>query len=142
MSKPLRGGLPRLLHDHRGPRGVAFRRQYLALVERYGPFDKLATQYAGSVAALFVDWKAAVESLDAARSERERGRGRRPGPGAIRSLQRRAGLAWMSYNAALERLETMTTANRRPGPAPISDLVRREGTRERTSEAVREGDPQ
>lgn len=123
------GGMPRLLGNHRGPRGRAYRRTFEALAAEYGPFSALGRLEAGRVAVAWVNLVAASESLEAARRAREEGRGRRPSPRAIERLARRQGLADQSYAQALAALRELVAARREP--ASIADLVTRQQQRGR-----------
>jgi hypothetical protein len=122
MAKSLRSGAVRMLVSHAGVRGHQFRTQYAALQARFGPFDGIGLQYASSAAALFVEWLNAQHDLDQARRQRERGLGRRPSVAAIRSLQKRAGLAWGNYDASLRRLEELTRATQHTSD-PLETLL-------------------
>ncbi len=103
----LRGNLPRLLGDHRSREGQIYRAHFAALEKRWGPFDELGQQYAGAVAAAWLEWLQAGKALALARQQRDRGRGRRPSAGGISRLQRRQGLSWATYDQALRRLQAL-----------------------------------
>jgi hypothetical protein len=69
--------------------------------------DGLTRHHASAVAAWWVDWREAEEALGEAQRHRREGRGRRPSGAMIARLQKRVGLAWSSYDAALKRLEEL-----------------------------------
>jgi hypothetical protein len=58
---------------------------------------------------------AAQRALEAARRERERGKGRRPGAREIERLSRRVGLEDNSYAQALAALRDLAGPKREPG---------------------------
>jgi hypothetical protein len=111
-GRPLKGGAPRLLGNHGGQEGKAYRRHFDALEAEIGPFTPLQRFEAGRVAAAAVELIAATRTLNAARRDRRLGKGRRPNLQAIERLARRAGLADGSYAAALERLREMARESR------------------------------
>lgn len=121
--RPLKAGAPRLLGNHGGAIGKAYRRVYDALEAELGPFTPLARLEAGRAAAAWVQLEAAQRALVTAQRTRSTGRGRRPSPREIERLARRAGLADGTYSAALDKLREMTRSSRNGGPPPIADLV-------------------
>ena len=113
--RPLVGGAVRLLGNHSGREGWAFRRCYDALVERYGAFEtKLLRLEASRTAAAWVNLEVATRELSAARRRRTKERGRRPGARDVERLARRQGLADGSYQLALGRLEAMVGSVQKP----------------------------
>ena len=118
---------------HDGARGRSFDAQYRALAKRFAPFDPVTEeyvfadpflrQYASSVAALFTEYRSASEALHEAQQQRERGKGRRPNQTMIARLQKRQGLAWESYDRALQRLQGLA-ANQRSHD-PLAELLGR-----------------
>ncbi len=92
--------------------------------------DRLLTDYAGAVAALWVEWRAAKQTLGTARYRREVGRGRRPSEQAIIRLQKRHGLAWETYNRALHSLKEMASNGHRRGPLSPAELLASIGERD------------
>jgi hypothetical protein len=106
---------------HDGSRGRTYDAHYRALAARLGPFDRLGRDYASSVAALFVDAAHSQRTLEEARRARGEGTGRRPSQAGINQLQKRAGLAWESYDTALHRLEAMAAA--RPPLDPLAEFA-------------------
>jgi len=111
MARALRSGAVRLLGRHDGAPGRAFDAQYRALTARGLVPDAMTRQYGSAVAALWVDWQAAERTLAEAQRQRRVGRGRRPSAAGIARLQKRVGLAWGSYDAALRRLEELAQRN-------------------------------
>jgi hypothetical protein len=105
--KRLKGGAPRLLGNHLGADGKAYRRCYDALDEEYGPLSPLGRLEAGRVAALYVQLQATTRTLAEAQRKRLTGRGRRPSAQAIERLSRRQGLVDGSYSQALEKLRAL-----------------------------------
>lgn len=93
-----------------------------AAAERFGRFDAYTRDYAESVAALRDAWLAADAAVREAQRRRREGRGRRPSLAQIARLQRRAGLAWQSYDGALRRLEELASGNGRP-PDDLAALL-------------------
>jgi hypothetical protein len=128
--RPLKGGAVRLLGNHHGEAGVAFRRCYDAVSLELGPLSALAKLEASRVAAAWVQLQAATRALVAAQRERKTGRGRRPGARDIERLARRQGLADSSFSQALDKLRAMV--GDRPAPDLARQLAaaasRREGT--------------
>ena len=114
MSRALRSGAVRIFRHHQGQRGWAFDQHFKALAKRFGPFDEFTRHYASSVAALFIEFRSASEALQDAQRQRQVGKGRRPNQLAINRLQKRAGLCWQSYDAALQRLEDL--CHQKPSP--------------------------
>lgn len=114
MGRALRSGAPRMLGRHNGASGRWFDAHYRALDQRFGPFDALTRLEAGKTAALWVTFRQATERLREAVQARETGRGRRPNAAAIRTLEKRQGLAQSSYDAALRRLEELCANAPRP----------------------------
>jgi hypothetical protein len=103
----LSAGLQRLYPDHREVEAVAHRRLFSALEAELGPFTPLARLEAWRLAALGVEFTLATRALAVTRREREKGRGRRPGPRLIERYARRARLANLSYSQGLDRLRAM-----------------------------------
>lgn len=125
-KRRLIGGAVRVLGDHSGAEGAAFRRCYAALVERYGEFTtKLLRLEASRVAVAWVNWADATKALSAARRHRAKERGRRPGSRDVERLARRQGLADGSYQLALNRLEEMAAQARKQPPASGLSLLDR-----------------
>ncbi len=107
-KRRLKAHAPRLLGRHDGTAGRAFRRAYDALEADLGPFASDLVRFeAGRTAVAMVNLETATHALAAARRERERGKGRRPGSRDVERLARRQGLADQSYGAAVARLETL-----------------------------------
>jgi hypothetical protein len=99
---------------------------YAALVQRFGPFDPFAQDFAASVAALWSQWREAAEDLKDAQRRRREGRGRRPSRAVIARCQRQAWRAWPQYDGALRRLEELTAQRNGHGTAsPAEDLMAR-----------------
>ena len=121
----LRGGLERVLGDHRSALGKALRREYLVLVESLAINGDPLLQREASRAA----WLR-VRSLEAQRAwgqlveKRRAGRGRRPSPRAIERAARRAALDDGSAVAALDRLRELAGRNGKP---TLAELAPRKG---------------
>jgi len=130
----LANGAPRLLGNHRGAMGRRYFRAYVALEERYGPFeDQVARMEAGRAAHAWVELEASTVQLAEARRKLNTAQGRH-GSGwnaqAIQRLSKRAGLNDATYSAALVRLEAMTGTGKRVKPARTpADLLSRVGCR-------------
>lgn len=122
VSRALRSGARRIFGRHDGVAGRQFNRHYRALAQRLGPFDGISRDYASAVAGLWVQWTEAAETLANAQRLRKEGKGRRPSPGQIARLQKRAGLAWASYDAALKRLGEIGKST--PGDDPTLQALR------------------
>lgn len=101
----LKNGAPRLLGNHGGMEGAAYRRAYADLAEEFDLSSAFLRFEAGRVAALRVQLEAGTKALAAAQRSRRLGKGRRPNAQQIERLSRRAGLADGSYAQALARLE-------------------------------------
>lgn len=54
--------------------------------------------------------------LEEAQHARHNGQGRRPSQSMIVRLEKRQGLSWASYDAALKRLEELASARRQTNP--------------------------
>lgn len=120
--RPLKAGAHRLLGNHGGARGRAFRRAFDALAEEFDLATKLARLEASRVSAAWANLEASTQALEAARAARETGTGRRPSTRDVERLARRQGLDDSSYAAALTRLETV--AKRRSAtPSTIAELA-------------------
>lgn len=124
MSRGLRGGAPRMLGSHGGAAGKLYNRIYGGLAEQFGPFNEVMRFHAGATAALGVTFQQGTEALNDARRARGEGKGRRPSASLIARLEKRQGLAWQSYSAALEKLQAM--ASNRPRTKTFADSVRRQ----------------
>jgi len=123
MARALRSGARRVLGRHDGPWGRRFDAHYRALVARHGAFtDALTRDYASAVAAAWVSWWKAEETLAEAERQRANGRGRRPSAARINQLQKRKGLEWQDYNAALTRLEMLAAGHGHE--ATVEELLR------------------
>lgn len=120
VGRPLAGNIPRMFRRHRGPRGYWFRAHYRALEGKHGPFDPVTREYAGAVAAWWVEFRGDELALEEADHARREGKGRRPSTSAIARLKKRAGLSWGSYDAALKRLEELTKRNEHRGGDPLA----------------------
>lgn len=112
--------------SHAGARGRWYAGHYAALVAKFGPFDPMVRQFAGSVAALWSEWRSDTVAVEEAERARRNGKGRRPSVQAVARLKKRAGLSWGSYDAALRRLEGMA-ADRPFDPATWFDRGERKG---------------
>ena len=114
-KRRLVGGAVRLLSTHRSTEGVAFRRCYAALVERYGQFGtQLLRLEASRVAVAWANLEDSTKALSEARRRRAKERGRRPGSRDVERLARRQGLNDNSYQLALSRLEEMVGSVKKP----------------------------
>ena len=111
----LRAGAPRLLGKHDGVRGKWFRECWVALTEEYGSLDGLRRLEAGRLCVAWVQVRQATAALEEARRTAATGLGRRPGARDLERLQRRLGLANLSYSQGLEKFtERMAAQPRRP----------------------------
>lgn len=92
-----------------------FTRHFGELEEQFGPFaTALVRRDALSLCTQFVEWQSSVYDLEAARRQREDGRGRRASASVIGRLQKRSGLLWGDYTAARVRFEEMVKGAGRP----------------------------
>jgi len=123
VGRRLRGAVPRMFKSHTGARGHWYREHYRALQQKHGPFDPVAREYAGAVAAWWVEFRTDTLALESAEQERREGKGRRPSTSAVARLKKRAGLSWGSYDAALRRLELLAGPNGH-GADPLADVQR------------------
>jgi hypothetical protein len=119
--KPLARGAVRVLGDHGGAAGRLFRVAYDALAETFPLTTKLLRLEASRAAAAWGRWVGAQRVLEAARREREQGKGRRPSARNLERLSRRVGLEDTSYAAAVDRLRELSLRNGKP--ASVADLV-------------------
>ena len=130
--RPLKGGAMRMLGNHHGFAGKAYRRSWDALEAHFGPetlAEPLMKLEAGRVAAAWVNVEEATRALQAARQERANGRGRRPGVRDLERLSRRQGLADGSYSAAFTRFSELAL-RRHAGPRlDLATKVRRASPR-------------
>ena len=123
-KEPLKGGAERLLGSHAGRPGKVFRRAYDAVEAEYGPFTALGRLEASRVAAAWVNFDAATRALEAARTTRTTGTGRRPSPRDIERLARRQGLADSSYSQALDKLRELVARRK---PLTLAEQLSQEG---------------
>lgn len=132
--RPLKGGAPRLLGHHGGADGKAYRRAFDALASEFRLDSPLLRFEGGRVAALRVEFEAAMLALADARRKRRQGKGRRPNTKLVEQLARRAGLADNSYAQAFERLRGLVAACRN-GHASVDDLLDQVGAAARQQAA-------
>ena len=115
VRMPLKGGAPRLLGNHGGVAGRRYRRAYDTLASEFPLTTPFLRYEAGRVAALRVEFEAAMLALADVRRKRREGRGRRPNTKLVEQLARRAGLADNSYSQALDKLRDLAAkASRKP----------------------------
>ena len=124
MSRRLRSGAPRLLGHHGGRKGKWYAEHYQDLGHRFGPFDSMLRNYAGSVAALWVAWREATEAVVQGQRLRQKGKGRRPSAAQIERMKRRQGLAWLSYDRSLERFGELVSQKGNDKQDLAADLAR------------------
>ncbi len=104
----LRGGLVRVLPDHRTALGQALRREYRAIVGGLGlDGDPLLLREASRVALLAVRARESARAWAEVVERRRAGRGRRPSPRVVERAARRAGLDDQSAAQALEKLRAL-----------------------------------
>jgi hypothetical protein len=95
------------------------------LEELAGGFrTKLDRRDAGMVAYLWAEWRSILEDMEAARRQREDGRGRRTSAQQMARYQKRLGLALADYTAARTRFEERVKGNGHPGPT-LADIRQR-----------------
>ncbi len=110
----LNDGVPKLLGNHGGWEGRAFRRAYESLLAEYGPFPSQFLRFeAARVAVCSLQFVRATRELTTAQRKRRSGKGRRPNPQQVERLARRQGLADGSYGSALSRFQELVTRNGR-----------------------------
>jgi len=104
----LRGGLPRLFDDHRGPLGRLYRAEYERLLLDAGPeASEEVRELAADVAELRVRKAVASRAWASLAERRLRGKGRRPTEGRLRSGAKRAALDGESYRKALVEFKAL-----------------------------------
>jgi len=107
-------GIPRLLGNHKGLEGKAFRRAVNALDAEYGPFSTSFLKFeAARVAVARVLFEKTTKELLQAQQKRRLGKGRRPNPQQIERLARRQGLADSSYGTALGKFQELVARDGR-----------------------------
>jgi len=111
--------------SHKGAPGARYSRHFRALESRWGPFDPIAREYAAAVSALFVAFRSATETLQAAQATRERSGNRRPHPKELERLKKRQGMAFRSYDQALTRLEALSGGAKKP--MNVAEVLARRG---------------
>src|SRR5437870_11707474 len=116
MSRRLRGDAPRMFARHDRAAAQWYGRHFRELADKLGPFDSVTRTYAGAVAALWVTFRRDTITLEDAQRARQAGRGRRPSTSAIIRLEKRQGLSWGSYDAALRRLEELSASRSNHDP--------------------------
>jgi len=120
----LKGRAPRLLGNHAGREGKAYRAAFDSLEAQYGPFQNDVLRFeAGRTAVARMQFERATQELNAAQRKRRIGRGRRPNAQQIERLARRQGLADGTYAAAMKRLEDLAARVHRPADDPIQQLL-------------------
>lgn len=120
----LRGGLARVLADHRTPMGQALRREYRALVAGLGlAGDPLLLAEAGRVALLRLRADEAGRAWAEVVEQRRTGRGRRPSLRQLERSRRAAALDGDSARQAEDRLRALA-AERGGGLTPSERLAR------------------
>ena len=104
----LKDGAPRLLGNHGGREGKAYRKAYDALLVAYGPFltDHVCFE-AGRVALARMQLEHWSRELALLQRKRRYGRGRRPNDRQVERIARRQGLADGTYVNAVRRLEEL-----------------------------------
>src|SRR5207249_8746962 len=86
----LRGGLPRLFDDHRGPLGRLYRLEFERLLREAGPgASEEVRELAADVAELRVRKAVASRAWASLAERRLRGKGRKPTEGRVRSGAKR-----------------------------------------------------
>jgi hypothetical protein len=105
-KSPLKSGAPRLLGNHGGVEGKAYRRAYDSLEQEFGAFRNDFVRYeAGRVAVARIQFERSTRELVLAQRKRRVAKGRRPNERMIERMARRQGLADMTYSAAVKRFE-------------------------------------
>ena len=116
----LRGGLPRLFDDHRGPLGRLYRAEYERLLREAGPVvSENVREAAADVAELRVRKAVSSRAWGSVAERRLFGRGRRPTEGRLRGGAKRAALDARSYKVARTEFLEALAGERKP-----SDLAR------------------
>ena len=106
--KRLRGGLVRVLPDHRTALGKELRREFRAIVAGLGiNGDSWLQADASRVAFLSGRAREAARVWGVLVEKRRVGRGRRPSPQAVERAARRAALDDETYTAGLDRLREL-----------------------------------
>ncbi len=121
----LNDGVPKLLGNHGGWEGRAFRRAYESLLAEYGPFGSQFLRFeAARVAVCSLQFERATRELTTAQRKRRCAKGRRPNLQQLERLARRQGLADSSYGTALSKFQELVARNghRRPPLSP-SELL-------------------
>src|SRR5437773_312085 len=120
----LRGGLPRLFDDHRGPLGRLYRAEYERLLREAGPgFSEDVRDLAADVAELRVRKAVASRAWASLAERRLRGKGRRPTEGRLRSGAKRAALDSKSYKIAVAEFRTLLAGRNGHAPASSAELL-------------------
>jgi hypothetical protein len=115
-----------MLGHHGGRKGRWYAEHYQDLAHRFGPFDSMLRNYAGSLAALWVAWREATEAAVQGQRLRQIGKGRRPSAAQIERLKRRQGLAWISYDGGLKRFGELVSRNGDGKPLDLAALLARQ----------------
>ncbi len=106
---PLKAYAPRLLGNHEGKPGRAYRRYFDALAREFGPFESDIMRYeAGRAAVAMMNLDAATKVLADARRRRESSRGRKPSMREISALSRRQALQDRTCDERIDRLRELT----------------------------------
>ena len=120
----LRGGLPRLFDDHRGPLGRLYRLEFERLLREAGPgASEEVRELAADVAELRVRKAVASRAWASLAERRLRGKGRKPTEGRVRSGAKRAALDGRSYRLAVAEFRALL-AGRNGKPTPDELLSR------------------
>jgi hypothetical protein len=116
---PLRHGAPRMLGNHGGAEGKAYRAAWDALMTEFGapPRKSLLRLDMGRVAVLWVSLETSSKALVAARRKQAQPKGRKPGLMKLERLARRHSAADAAYGAALAQLRETAKIQRPPDPA-------------------------
>jgi hypothetical protein len=121
----IRSRIKRLLGDYRSADARLAKEHRRALEAHFGPLSPLAADYAEIVSVLRTRLAWSFQATTGARTQRERGRGRRPGLVAVERCLRREGLQFGSYDQALRRLEELCARNSRRQPSSGAELLAR-----------------
>jgi hypothetical protein len=120
----LRGGLERVLPDHRSALEQALRREYRALLDGLAiDGDPLLGREASRVAFLAIRAQESARAWGEVIEKRRTGRGRRPSPRAVERAARRAALDDQTATQALDRLRELAGRNGRHAGLSLKEVA-------------------
>jgi hypothetical protein len=129
-----------LFSDHRGPLGALYRREFDRLLKDAGPAPSQdVLDLAADVAELRVRKAVASRAWASLAEKRQRGKGRKPSEGRLRSGAKRAALDAKSYRIALADFAALVAGgNGKPTPDELLDRAHAE-MRQAHAEAEADG---